>query len=167
MTRVQGIVASGIVLVGLLLAIWLCVLRYGSVQRAAGYADAISDGKAARDSAATSALAIESGLRSQLLERDTTTLRKEQEHAFNLEAAQRRVRTGVDSLRCPAGPVPAGATADDRPAATTAAVDRSRPAIVPEDAAAILGDGADIARIVRQYDQIIERFEACRAVNSM
>jgi len=37
---------------------------------------------------------------------------------------------------------------------------------VPEAAAEILGDAADVGRLVRRYERIVERFDACRAMNS-
>ena len=88
------------------------------------------------------------------------------EHAQDLAAAQRRACAGDDRLRCPSGPVPAGAAPDDRSASSAPGADSAGPRIVPEVAAEILGDGADIARIVRQYGQVVERFEACRAMNA-
>jgi hypothetical protein len=37
---------------------------------------------------------------------------------------------------------------------------------VPEAAADLLGIAADVAGLVRRYDRLIQRFEACRAVNA-
>jgi hypothetical protein len=37
---------------------------------------------------------------------------------------------------------------------------------VPEVASDLLGVASDLARVVRQYDRITERFEACRALNA-
>lgn len=152
--------------VALLLGAWFSVHHYGSTKYQAGYDAAVAEGREAREAAAVAALAIESGLRAKLLERDTAALRKEQEHAESLEAAQRRVRAGVDRLRCPAGPVPAGAPAGGGPAAAGTALDREGPAIVPEVAAEILGDAGDVAGLVRRYERVVERFEACRTVNA-
>ena len=164
MTRAERILGGILVLVCLLLVGYLGVLQYGAARHAAGYADAVADGKSARDSAAASALAIESGLRTQLLARDSDALRKELEHASNLEAAQRRVRAGVDSLRCPAGPVPTSTASSDRPAAGGSTPDEPGPAIVPEIAAEILGDGAAIAGLVRRYGRLEQRFDECQAL---
>ena len=145
----------------------LGVRHYGAERYAAGQAAAVAAGKEARDSQAVANLAIESGLRTRLLEQDTASLRKEQEYASNLEAAQRRVRSGVDGLRCPAAsPVPASAAPGDRPAAAGLAVDGPGPELVPEAAADLLGDGAAVAGLVRRYERVIQRFEACRAVNA-
>lgn len=159
---------AGVVLVLILLlggAWW--VHHCGAEQYQAGYEAAVAAGKEVRDSAATANLAIESGLRTRLLEQDTLALRKEQEYASNLEAAQRRVRTGVDSLRCPAAsPVQPATPAGDRPAAAEPAADREGPDLVPEAAAALLGDAADVAGLVRRYQQVVDRFDACRAVNA-
>lgn len=166
MSALHRLLCAVLAAVLLLIGAWFGVHHYGAEQRQAGYEAAVADGKEAREAAAIAALAIESGLRTRLLEQDTTALRKEQEHAESLEAAQRRVRAGVDRLRCPAGPVPVAAPAGGGSAATGATVDGEGPAIVPEIAAEILGDAADVAGIVRRYERIIERFEACRAVNA-
>jgi len=109
----------------------------------------------------------ESDLRAQLAERDTTAQRKEREYAQNLADAQRRVRAGTDRLRCPtAGPVQPAAAPGDRPVAAEPAADGGGPDLVPEAAADVLGYGAAIAGLVRRYDQVVARFEACRAVNA-
>jgi hypothetical protein len=157
-----GVLAAVLLLIGA----WFGVRHYGAEQHRAGYATAVKDGEEAREAAAVAALAIESGLRTRLLEQDTTALRKEQEYATNLEAAQRRMRAGDDRLRCPAGPVPAAAPAGGGSAAAGPAADGAGPAIVPEAAAEILGDAADVAGLVRRYERVVGRFEACRAVNA-
>jgi hypothetical protein len=152
---------------GLLVGAAAAVRHYGAERYEAGQAAAVAAGEKARDSQAAANLAIESGLRTRLLEQDTTALRKEQEYASNLEAAQRRVRAGVDSLRCPAAsPVPAGAAAGDRPAAAGIEVVAGGPSLMPEAAADLLGVAGDVAGIVRRYERLEQRFEACRAVNA-
>lgn len=166
MTTIERTVAALIVLVGLLVVGWLGVMHYGGTRYDAGYAAAVAEGKTARDAAAEINRITETDLRAQLHARDSAAHRKEQEHAQDLAAAQRRARAGTDRLHCPAGPVPAGATPSDRPTAGALGADGAGPAIVPEVAAEILADGADIARIVRQYDRVVERFEACRAMNA-
>jgi len=158
----------GCILVVAMLVAGVHALRhYGAERYAAGQAAAIAAGKEARDAQATANLAIESGLRTRLLEQDGAALRKEQEYVSNLEAAQRRVRAGVDSLRCPAAsPVPAGATPGDRPAAAGLEVEPAGPSLMPEAAADLLGVAADVAGLVRRYDRLEQRFEACRTVNA-
>jgi hypothetical protein len=160
-------------LVGAVLAVllatgaWLGLRHYGAERFAAGYAAAVDVGKKQRDRDVYLNQQTEDELRSLLTAKDADAYRKEQEYASNLEAAQRRVRAGTDRLRCPAaGPVQPGAAASDRPAAGEPPADGGGPDIVPEDAAAILGDGAAIAGLVRRYGQVVERFEACRAVNA-
>lgn len=165
MTALQRFTGAVLLLVGLLLAVWFGLRHYSETRYQAGYDAAVADGKEAREAAAIAALAIESGLRARLLEQDTTAFRKEQEHATNLTAAQRRMRAGDDRLRCPAGPVPAATPASDRSTTTGPAVDGEGPAIVPEMAAEILGDAADVAGLVRRYERVTQRFEACREVN--
>ncbi|WP_323141273.1 hypothetical protein [Massilia phyllosphaerae] len=141
--------------------------HYGDERYTAGQAAAVAAGEEARDSQAAANLAIESGLRTRLLEQDATALRKEQEYASNLEAAQRRVRAGVDSLHCPAAsPVPTSTAAGDRPAPAGIEVDPAGPGLMPEAAADLLGVAADVAGLVRRYERVVERFEACRAVNA-
>ena len=148
MSALDRLLIGCMLLAGLLVGGVLQVRHYGAEQYAAGQAAAVAAGNEARDSQAAANLAIESGLRTRLLEQDTAALRKEQDYASNLEAAQRRVRAGVDSLRCPAASsVPAGATAGDRPVATGLEVEPAGPSLMPEVAAEILADGADIARI--------------------
>lgn len=167
MSALDRLTAAVTLVVILLLGGSWSIRHYGAERYQDGYDAAVAAGKEARDSAATANLAIESGLRAQLLDRDTLELRKEQEYASNLEAAQRRVRSGVDGLRCPAAsPVQPAAPAGDRPVAAAAAADREGPDLVPEAAAALLGDAADIAGIVRRYQQVVDRFDACRAVNA-
>lgn len=165
MTALDRLLCSVLAAVLLLIGIWFGLRHYGAKQHRAGYTAAVADGKEAREAAAVAALAIESGLRTRLLEQDNTAFRKEQEHATNLETAQRRVRAGVDSLRCPTGPVPSAAPAGDRPAAAGPAADAEGPDLVPEAAADVLGHGAAIASLVRRYERVVERFEVCRAVN--
>lgn len=165
MSSLERLLVATVLLLLLLFGGTLAVRSYGAEQRQAGYDAAVDAGKEAQEAAALAALAIESGLRSRLLEQDTTALRKEQEYATNLEAAQRRVRTGVDSLRCPTGSISSAAAAGDRPAAAGSAVDGKGPAIVQEVAVEILSDAADVAGLVRRYQRIVDRFEACRAVN--
>jgi len=156
----------GTVLLVLLLGCTLAVRSYGAGRYDAGYAAAVAEGKEQRDAEALANLAIESGLRTRLLEQDTTAHRKEQEHATNLEAAQRRVRAGIDSLRCPAGPVSAAASGGDRPTTAGPVPDGDGAQLVPDAAAALLGDGATVAGIVRKFDRLEQRFEECRAVNA-
>ena len=165
MTALERFAGAVLLLVALLLGAWFGVRYYGTTKYQAGYDTAVAEGREAREAAALAALAIESGLRAKLLERDTAALRKEQEHAESLEAAQRRHRAGVDRLRCP-GPVPGAAAAGGGSAAAGPDADREGPAIVPEVAAEILGDAADVAGLVRRYERVVERFDACRAVNA-
>lgn len=166
MTTIERTLAGLIVLAGLLVVGWLGVMHFGATRYNAGYAAAVEEGNKSRNAAAEINRITEADLRAQLYARDTAAHRKEQEHAQDLAAAQRRVRAGTDRLRCPAGPVPAGATPGDRPAPVAPAADGEGQELVPDVAAEILADGADIARIVRQYDQVVERFEACRAVSA-
>ena len=166
MTTLQRFATVTLLLVVLLLGAWFGVSHYGAEQRQAGYDAAVAEGKEAREAAAVAALAIESGLRTRLHERDAAALRKEQEHAESLQAAQRRMRAGIDRLRCPAGPVPAAAPAGDRPTATGTDADGERLEMVPDVAGDILGLAADHQRLLRNYERVVERFEACRVVNA-
>jgi hypothetical protein len=166
-SRVERLLIGAVMAVLLAVGARLGLHHYGAERYQAGYDAAVAVGKDARDAAATTHLTIESGLRAELLDRDTAALRKEQEHAQALADAQRSVRAGDDRLRCPAaGPIQPAAAAADRPAAAGAPVDGQGPDVVPEAAADLLGIAADVAGLVRRYDQVVERFEACRAVNA-
>jgi hypothetical protein len=167
MTALERLLVGAVLAILIATGVWLGVRHYGSERYDAGYAAAVDAGKKARDSAAAANLAIESGLRAQLLDRDAAALRKEQEYASNLADAQRRVRAGADRLRCPtASAVQPAAAPSDRPAAAGAPADGQGPDVVPEAAADLLGIAADVAGLVRRYDQVVERYEACRALNS-
>ena len=166
MSALERLAAGVLLAVLLVVGMWFGVRHYGAVQRHHGYDTAVQEGREARAAAELAALAIESGLRARLLEQDAAAFTQERKHAESLEDAQRRMRAGDDRLRCPAGPVPAATPAGDRPAAGGPGVDGEGQAIVPEAAAEILGDAADVGRILRNYDRVVERFEACRAVNA-
>ncbi|WP_288379848.1 hypothetical protein [uncultured Massilia sp.] len=167
MSALERLAAEVLLVVLLVLSAWFGVRHYGAAQRQAGWDAAVAAGKEQRDHDAAIARETETTLRAQLRTQDAVALRKEQEHAESLEAAQRRVRSGVDRLRCPAaGPISAGTAAGDRPAAAGADGDGEGPAIVPEVAAEILGDAAAVAGLVRRYERVVERFDACRAMNS-
>lgn len=166
MSALHRLLCAALTAVLLLIGAWFGVRHYGAEQHGAGYAAAVKDGEETRNAEAVAAMAIESGLRHRLLEQDTTAIRKEQEYATNLEAAQRRVRAGIDSLRCPAGPVSEAAQAADRPNAAGPVPDGQGTELVPDAAAALLGDGATIAGIVRKFDRLQQRFEECRNVNA-
>lgn len=155
------------VVAGLLGAGWLGLQGYGDARYQDGYDAAVDAGRKQHDHDAAVARETESALRAQLHARDADALQKENEYATNLAAAQRRVRAGTDRLQCPtARAVPAVTTAGDRPVAARPAADGEGPDLVPEIAAEVLGDGADIAGLVRRYQRLLERFEDCRAVNA-
>jgi hypothetical protein len=145
---------------------WLGLQHYGTEQYEAGRAAAIAAGDKLRQDEAERNRETESDLRARLSAADADAYRKEQEYATNLEAAQRRVRAGVDRLRCPASTLQPAAQAQDRPAAGGPVPEPERPGIVPETAADLLGIAADVAGLVRKFDRVTERFEACRRVNS-
>jgi hypothetical protein len=166
MSRLEQLLFGALVLVGLLLAGWLGVRHYGAEQHQAGHAAAVAEGEVQRARAAKANRQIESDLRAQLHAKDADALKKEQNYAASLETAQRRLRAGTDRLRCPVGTVPDAAEADNRSAAAGPRADGEGSAIVPEAAAEILSDASDVAGLVRRYDRVVERFEACRAVNA-
>jgi hypothetical protein len=171
MTALERLLISVLAAVVLLAVGILGVRAYGAHRydagHAAGYAAAVAAGNAQRDRDAATARKTESDLRTQLAARDADAHRKEQKYASNLEAAQRRVRVGTDRLHCPAAsPVQPAAAPADRPAAGGPAADGGGADLVPEAAADVLGDGATAAGLVRKYARLIQRFEACRAVNA-
>lgn len=167
MTRLEDLLIGIVLAVLVALGAWRGVVYYGGTRYDAGYGAAVAAGEKLRDHEADENRKTESDLRTQLAERDADTHRKEQEYASNLEAAQRRVRAGTDRLRCPAtGSVQPAAAAADRPAAGGAPADDQGPDVVPEAAAELLGIAADVAGLVRRYDQVVYRFERCRAMNA-
>ena len=159
-------------LVGLLIAAelavasWLGLHHYGAERYDAGYAAAIATGKAQHDREAAAALKTESDLRAKLAAQDADATRKDQEHAQALADAQRRVRAGTDRLRCPTNPVQPGTTPAIGSAASTPTTDGAGSDLMPEAAAVVLGYGAAIAGLVSRYNEIVERFDECRAVNA-
>lgn len=167
MSALERLLVAVIVLIVLAVGSAIYLEHYGAGRYKAGYDDAVAAGKEMRDVQATAALAIESGLRTQLADKDAAAFTQEQQHAQALEDAQRRVRTGADSLRCPAtSPVQPAAAPDDRSLAAAPTADGQGPAIVPETAADLLGIASDVAGLVRRYGEVIERFDACRKVNA-
>jgi hypothetical protein len=166
MTSIEKLLVGAIVLIGLALFGWLNLLDYGVERYDEGFEAAIKIGKQRRDADAEINRQTETDLRTQLGIKDTAALKKEKDHALSLAAAQRRIFTGTDSLRCPARPVPATVTAVDRPAASGPAADDNGPELMPEAAADLVGIASDVERLVRQYGRVVERFEACRAMNS-
>jgi hypothetical protein len=168
MSALERLLAGMILVLALLLGGAWWVRHYGAERYEAGQAAAVEAGEKLRQAEADRNRKTETDLRAQLAAADTDAYQKDQQHAQDLEAAQRRVRTGVDSLRCPAaGPVQPAAAPGDRPTAAGAAPDGQGAELVPDAAAEILGDGATIAGLVRKYDRLNERFEACRAVNAV
>lgn len=143
------------------------VRSYGAVRFAAGQAAAVAAGKVERDREAEANRKTESDLRAQLAAKDADAYQKEQTYAASLDAAQHRMRAGTDSLRCPESPVPASPAADNRPAAAGLIVEPAGPSLMPEAADDLLGVAADVAGLVRRYDRLEQRFEACRAVNAV
>lgn len=166
MSALERLLASVLLLLALLAGAWVERHHYGAAQYAAGHAAAVAEGDRARHDAETANLAIESGLRDKLLDKDIAAHIKEQDHEQKVADAQRRVRTGVDSLRCPASTVQPGAPAASGSATAGPAADGQGPALVPEAAADVLGVAADVAGLVRRYERVVERYDECRAVNN-
>lgn len=164
MTSLDRLLCSVLVAVLLMIGAWFGIRHYGAGQYQAGHAAAMAAGRAQHERDTAAARKTESDLRAQLRAKDDAAFTKEKEYATNLAAAQRRMRAGDDRLRCP-GAVPAAAPASDRPAAGGPAPDSERPSIVPEAAADLLGIAADVGGLVRRYERVVERFEACRAVS--
>lgn len=167
MTALERLTAAVILVLALVLGGVWWIHHYGAERFDAGRDAAIASGKEQHDRDAAAARNTESDLRAQLRAKDADAKRKEDEYASNLQNAQRRVRTGADSLRCPAAStVPAAAAPGDRPAAAGSGPDVEGPRLVPEVAADLLGIAADLAGVVRKYDRLTERFESCRALNA-
>lgn len=166
MTSIEKLLMGAIVLIGLALFGGLNLLDYGVKRYDEGFDAAIKIGMQRRDADAEINRQTEIDLRTQLGIKDTAALKKEKDHALSLAAAQRRILTGADSLRCPARPVPATSTTGDRSVASGPASDVAGSELVPEAAADLVGIASDVERVVRQYDRVVERFEACRAMNA-
>ncbi|WP_292041421.1 hypothetical protein [Massilia sp. UBA6681] len=164
MTSLDRLLCSVLAAVLLLVSAWFGIRHYGAEQYQVGHAAAIAAGRAQLERDTAAARKTETDLRAQLRAKDDAAFTKEKEYATNLAAAQRRMRAGDDRLRCP-GAVPAATQSGDRSAAAGLAADGEGPEIVPEVAAEILGDAADVAGLVRRYERVVERFEACRTVN--
>jgi hypothetical protein len=167
MTALERLLIGAVVAALLAVGAWRVAMYYGDTRYDAGYDAAVAAGQKQRDREADENRKAESDLRAQLAARDVEAQRKEEKYAESLDAAQRRVRTGTDRLHCPAAsPVQPAAAPGDRPAAAGAPADGQGPDVVPEAAADLLGIAADVAGLVRRYDQVVERFENCRAVNA-
>ena len=145
---------------------WFGLHHYGAERYQAGYNAAVEAGKAQHVIDDAKYRKLESDQRAKDAARDAEATRKDQEYATNLADAQRRVRAGTDRLRCPANPVQPAAAPGDRPAAGTPTTDGAGPDLVPEAAADVLGYGAAIASLVSRYDEVVERFDECRALNA-
>ena len=166
MTALERLLVGTIVAVMFAASAWIGVRHYGAAQYEFGYAAAVDLGKKQRERDAYLNQQAEDELRALLATKDADAHRKEQEYASNLADAQHRVRAGTDRLRCPANPVQPGTTTPDRPVAGTPTGDGGGPDLVPEAAADVLGYGAAIAGLVRRYAEVLDDFEACRAVNA-
>lgn len=153
-------VGAAVVLAIVLVLGWKYVI--GQAEKR-GYDRAVQDGQATMLAEAAKAKITEDTLRKMLDDKDKAAQTKENEYAENLKAAQRRARAGTDRLFCP-GQVPTAATRAGGPAASEPAADAGGTPLVPDVAAEILGDAATAAGIVRKFDRLFERFEACRAV---
>ncbi|QOY96320.1 hypothetical protein IM543_11160 [Massilia sp. UMI-21] len=166
MTALERLAGATMLLVITLLGAWFGLRHYGAERYQAGHDAAVAAGRAELDRQTAAYRKTEADLRAQLRDKDAVAFTKEKEYATNLEAAQRRVRAGVDRLRCPTGAVPGAAPAGDRPAAGGPQADSEGPSIVPETAADLLGIAADVGGLVRRYERVVERFEACQAVSA-
>jgi hypothetical protein len=155
-----------VIAAALAVAGWFGLHHYGAERYQAGYNAAVDAGNAQHDRDAAAYRKLESDQRAKDAARDAEATRKDQENAQALADAQRRVRAGTDRLRCPANPVQPASTPGDRPVTGTPATDGAGPDLVPETAADLLGVAADAAGLVRRYAEVIERYNACRAMNA-
>ncbi|WUR15719.1 hypothetical protein E7V67_011625 [[Empedobacter] haloabium] len=167
MTALERFVAA--VVAGVLLAAlaWWWHAREVSHARHEGWAAAVAAADKQYNADADAARREERALRDQFVERANQYHLKEQTYDQNLVDAQRRMRAGVDSLRCPAASaVQASAAPADRPAAAGAAPDEPGAPVVPAVAGDILGLAADTGRLVRKLEEVTARYDACRALNN-
>lgn len=167
MNRLQVLLLGVLVAIALAVGAWVGVDEYGNNRYEAGYDAAVAAGIKQRDLDAEENRKTESDLRAQLAEREVDAHRKDQEYAHILEAAQRRVLTGTDRLRCPAAStVHLAAAPGDGPVAGASAADGGGSDLMPEAAADVLGHGAAIAGLVSRYAEVVELYDTCRAVNA-
>ena len=167
MTAFDRLAIVSTILAGLLLSALVSLHHYGEKRYEAGYSAAVLAGKEQHDKDAEKYRKLESDTRINDEKRDAEAQQKEQEYAQNLDAAQHRLRIGVDRLRCPeVSPVQSTTSSSDRSAPTESTTDGSGPDLMPEAAEDILGYGAAIASLVSRYDRIVERYEECRTMNA-
>lgn len=162
-----GLLISALLSAGLLAGGTAWHLHKVSEARKEGYAAAVTAGEVQRLADADKALQTERNLRNQLSIKDDAARAEKEKHDEDLADAQRRMRAGTDRLRCPAAStVHAVTTAPAGPTAGGPAPDEPGAAVVPEVAADILGLAADTAELVRKYDRVVDRYDACRALNN-
>lgn len=168
MTALDRLMVQVAAAVLLVLGAWLWHSHELAAARQAGWDAAVAAGKAQYDADAAKARKTETDLRAKLRAKDEEANELERTYEISLEVAQRDVRAGRERLRCPAaGPVHAAASAPaDGPTAGEPAPDGPGADLMPEVAADVLGLAADGDSIVRKYDRLVERFEACRALNN-
>lgn len=146
--------------------LYFAARAYCNHREQVGYNNAVADGIEARRAADAANLKREGVLRKKLSASDDLARTKEVEHAQELETAVRRAAAGSSGMRCPARPVPAGEAPADRPASQRPPADTERAELVPEAAADLLSIGAGYAGILRKYDRLQDRFNACREMNN-
>lgn len=164
--NIQALMLSALIGAGVITGGWLWHRHEVSVARQAGYYAAVAAGEKQRAADAAAALITERENRELFRIRDERARQREETYEQALEDAQRRIRTGADSLRIAVNTIRATAAPADRPAAGGPPVDEPGAAIVPEVAGDILGLAGDTARLVRKYERVVERLDACVALNN-
>lgn len=164
--NLNALMLSALIGAGVITGGWLWHRHEVSAARQAGYDAAVMAGEKQRTADAAAALAIERENRELFRIRDEQARQREDTYAQALDDAQRRMRAGTDRLRCPASTVQPAAAPADGPVASGAAADEPGTPVVPEVAGDILGLAGDTARLVRKYDDLTFRLEACRALNN-
>jgi hypothetical protein len=167
----QGLIGAGLIAGGVAAVGWIWHTHAVSSARTqgdkAGYARAVAAGKARLDAERTRNLITERDLRTKLAKADTAAATKEQTYAETLSAAQRRVVSGADRLRCPgAGAISNASAAPDGSAAGGSPPDGPGADLVPAVAVDVLGLAADTGRLVRKYERLEQRYDECRALNN-
>lgn len=161
-----GVIAALVALA----AAWFWHVHAVSAARDAGYKDgyhvAVEKGRIQHEADAAQALRDERSNRERFARLDDAARQERESHAQALSDAQSRLRAGDERLRIAIHTIRTISPAADRPVAGGPAADDERADIVPEVAAAIVGIAADSAEVVRKYDRLYERFEACRSINN-
>jgi len=145
-------------------ALWFAGHRYLEQVEQRGYDRAVAEGLKQHAKDMAKAQEETESLRAAMRDQDERRYQENQRHEAQIADLERRARAGAVRLFCPAAStVSATAASEDRPAAAGRGTEEGQP-LVPDAAADVLRIGAGIARDVRDYNDLLQRYEACRAI---